>query len=160
MMGNDNNQDSKNGLISILLLIMLITGTAINNPLTSSRPYDSQSSKLISPEAHKVDARLWQDPIASVAKHVFQMKESDTDQLRKTNSFDSFIEKIPNRVDGDTNFRVVAISVFGSSYPELVEFRQRYRYAVVSALGSRSYFPQDNEHLGFFLFNTHLARVC
>jgi len=159
-MGNDNNQDSKNGLISILLLIMLITGTAINNPLTSSRPYDSQSSKLISPEAHKVDARLWQDPIASVAKHVFQMKESDTDQLRETNSFDSFIEKIPNRVDGDTNFRVVAISVFGSSYPELVEFRQRYRYAVVSALGSRSYFPQDNEHLGFFLFNTHLANNC
>lgn len=159
-MGNDNNQDSKNGLISILLLIMLITGTAINNPLTSSRPYDSQSSKLISPEAHKVDARLWQDPIASVAKHVFQMKESDTDQLRKTNSFDNFIKEIPNRVNKSNGLRVIAISVFGSSYPELVEFRQRYRYAVVSALGSRSYFPQDNEHLGFFLFNTHLANNC
>ena len=42
----------------------------------------------------------------------------------------------------------------------MVEFRQRYRYAVVSALGSRGYFPQDNEHLSFFLFGTPLANDC
>ncbi len=159
-MGNDNNQDSKNGLISVLLLIMLVTGTAINNPLTSSRPYDSQNSKLMSPEAHKVDARLWQDPIASIGKHVLQMEGSDMEQLKKTNSFDNFIKEIPNRVNESNDLRVIAISVFGSSYSELVEFRQRYRYAVVSALGSRGYFPQDNEHLQFFLHNTHLANNC
>lgn len=158
-MGNDNNQDSKNGLISILLLIMLVTGTAINNPLTSSRPYESQNSKLISPEAHKVDTRLWQDPIASIGKHILQMKKSDMDQLKK-NSFDNFIKEIPNRVNESNDLRVIAISVFGSSYSELVEFRQRYRYAVISALGSRGYFPQDNEHLDFFLFDTHLANNC
>lgn len=160
MMGNDNNQDSKNGLITILLLIMMVTGTAINNPLISSRPFESQNSKLISPETHKVDARLWQDPIASIGKHVLQMKEPDTGQLKETNSFDNFIKEIPNRVNKSNDLRVIAISVFGSSYPELVEFRQRYRYAVVSALGSRGYFSQDNEHLGFFLFNTHLANNC
>jgi len=161
MMGNDNNQDSKNSLISILLLIMMVTGTAINNPLISSRPYEPQNSKLILPEAHKVDARLWQDPIASIGKHVLQMRESDTDQLLKeTNSFDNFLKEVPNRINESNDLRVIAISVFGSSYSELVEFRQRYRYAVVSALGSRGYFSQDNEHLGFFLFNTHLANNC
>ena len=160
-MGNDNNQDSKNSLISILLLIMMVTGTAINNPLISSRPYEPQNSKLILPEAHKVDARLWQDPIASIGKHVLQMRESDTDQLLKeTNSFDNFLKEVPNRINESNDLRVIAISVFGSSYSELVEFRQRYRYAVVSALGSRGYFSQDNEHLGFFLFNTHLANNC
>lgn len=159
-MGNDNNQDSKNGLISVLLLIMLITGAAINNPLTSSLPFDSQNFKLISPEVHKVDARLWQDPIASVEKHILQIKKTGKGQWEEANSFDNFIKKIPGGVNENTGFTVIAVSVFGSSYSELVEFRQRYRYAVVSALGSRDYFPQDNEHLDFFLLNTHLANNC
>jgi|CXWL01.1.fsa_nt_gi hypothetical protein len=161
-MGNDNNQDSKNGLISILLLIMLVTGTAINNPLTSSRPYDSQNSKLISPEAHQVDARLWQDPIVAVDRHTNHLKNSGKDPEKIAYSFKDFLakEKSDNKENIYTDLRVIAISVFGSSYSELVEFRQRYRYAVISALGSSDYFPQDNEHLQFFLHNTHLANNC
>ncbi|GKS69353.1 hypothetical protein W03_13570 [Nitrosomonas sp. PY1] len=63
-MGNDNNQDSKNSLISILLLIMLATGTLIN-PLTSSRPFDPFNQKLPLLDEQKIDARLWQDPIVA-----------------------------------------------------------------------------------------------
>ena len=44
--------------------------------------------------------------------------------------------------------------MFGSSYSEPVEYRLRYRYAVVSALGSSGYTPQDNEHIKYFDLNT------
>ncbi len=147
-MAADNNHDSKTGLISILLLIMLATGTLIN-PLTSSRPHDPQyTNKLLSSDVRKVDARLWQDPIAAVERHLNQDKESEKKLLPK--SIDEFRKEIGSEIQNDTDLRIIAISVFGSSYPELTEFRQRYRYAVVSALGARGYFAQDTEHINFY----------
>lgn len=74
-MGNDNNQDSKNGLISILLLIMLATGTLID-PLTSSRPFDPLNKKLTLMDERKIDARLWQDPIAVTEQFLSNKKEA------------------------------------------------------------------------------------
>ncbi|MBY0485067.1 hypothetical protein [Nitrosomonas sp.] len=147
-MAADNNHDSKTGLIPILLLIMLATGTLIN-PLTSSRPHDSQyTNKLLSSDVRKVDARLWQDPIAAVERHLNQDKEAEKKLSPK--SIDEFRKEIGSKIQNDTDLRIIAISVFGSSYPELTEFRQRYRYAVVSALGARGYFAKDTEHINFY----------
>ncbi len=149
-MGTDNNQNSKNGLISILLLIMLVTGAAVNNPLTSSRPHDSQHTKLLSSDSGKVDARLWQDPVAAVERYINQNKDSGKKSPPETGSMSDFFKKIKGDINENAGLRIIAISVFGSSYPELTEFRQRYRYAVVSALGARKYFAQDTEHINFY----------
>ncbi|WP_394807842.1 hypothetical protein [Nitrosomonas sp.] len=149
-MGTDNNQNFKNGLISILLLIMLVTGAAVNNPLTSSRPHDSQHTKLLSSDRGKVDARLWQDPVAAVERYINQNKDSGKKSPPETGSMSDFFKKIKGDINENAGLRIIAISVFGSSYPELTEFRQRYRYAVVSALGVRKYFAQDTEHINFY----------
>lgn len=149
-MGNENNHDSKTGLISILLLILFATGTLIN-PLTSSRPHDSQSPKLFSPDVNKVDARLWQDPIAVVEKHIYQEKSNES---LKGETLDSFREKIEKQIKEDIVLKIIAISVFGGSYSELIEYRQRYRYAVVSALGAQGFSAQDTDHLNFIRLET------
>ena len=146
-MAADNNHDSKTGLLPILLLIMLATGTLIN-PLTSSRPHDPQYTKPLSSDRGKADARLWQDPIAAVERHLNQVKKPEREPLPK--SIDELRKEIGSEIQNDTDLRIIAISVFGSSYPELTEFRQRYRYAVVSALGARKYFAQDTEHINFY----------
>jgi len=152
-MGSDNNQDSKYSLIPILLLIMLTTGTLI--PLTSSRPNEPQHSKILSTDDHKADARLWQDPIVAVERNVNQLKSiqstADFDAKIERDSMDKFRDKIKEELGGsvDGALKIIAISVFGSSYSESVEFRQRYRYSVVSALGARGYSAQDTEHIKF-----------
>lgn len=149
-MGNDNNQDSKNGLISILLLIMLATGTLID-PLTSSRPFDPLNKKLSLMDERKIDARLWQDPIAVTEQFFKNNKEAERNDDRTYNSINDFTRKIKQEIgDEAVSLKVVAVSVYGSSYSEPVEYRLRYRNAVVSALGSRGYTPKDNEHIRYF----------
>lgn len=152
-MGSDNNQDSKNGLISILLLIMLATGTLID-PLTSSRPFDPFSRKQALLDEQKIDARLWQDPIAVTEQFLNNKKEIKQDDGRTYYPIHDFTRKIEQEVSGKTGLKIIAVSVFGSSYSEPVEYRLRYRYAVVSALGSSGYAPQDNEHIKYLNLNT------
>lgn len=148
-MGNDNNQDSKNGLISILLLIMLATGTLID-PLTSSRPFDPLNKKLSLMDERKIDARLWQDPIAVTEQFFKNNKEAKQNDDRAYYSINDFTRKIKQEIGGKTvSLKVVAVSVYGSSYSEPVEYRLRYRNAVVSALGSSGYTPLDNEHIKY-----------
>lgn len=153
-MGNDNNQDSKNGLITILLFIMLTTGTLID-PLTSTRPFDPQNKKLSLMDERKIDARLWQDPIAVTEQFLNNNKEAKQNDDRTYYLITEFARKIKQEIDDKTvNLKVVAVSVFGSSYSEPVEYRLRYRNAVVSALGSSGYTPQDNEHINYFNLTT------
>lgn len=152
-MGNENNHDSKNGLISILLLIMLTTGTLID-PLTSSRPYDPLNKKLLLLDEQNVDARLWQDPIGVTEQFLNNKKEAKNNDNRKYLPITGFINKIKQEINDETHLKVIAVSVFGSSYSEPVEYRHRYRYAVVSALGSSNYIAQDNEHIKYFNLNT------
>lgn len=153
-MGNENNHDSKNGLISILLLIMLTTGALID-PLTSSRPFDPLNKKLSLIDEQKIDARLWQDPIAVTEQFLSNKKEAKKNDDCDHCSITDFTQKIKQELgDKTVSLKVVAVSVFGSSYSEPVEYRLRYRYAVVSALGSSGYAPQDNEHIKYFDLNT------
>lgn len=151
-MGNDNNQDSKNGLITMLLLIMLTTGTLID-PLTSTRPFDPQNKKLSLMDERKIDARLWQDPIAVTEQFLKNRKEENQKKTDQYKLIAKFIEDIKPEISGKTSLKVIAVSIFGSSYSEPVEYRLRYRYAVVSALGSSGYAPQDNEHIKYFNLN-------
>lgn len=152
-MGNDNNQDSKNSLITILLLIMLTTGALIN-PLTSTRPFDPLNKKLSLMDEQKIDARLWQDPIAVTEQFFNNRKETKQDDNRNYFWIEEFTGRVQQRIDDKTNLKVIALSVFGSSYSEPVEYRLRYRNAVVSALGSSGYTPQDNEHINYFNLTT------
>ncbi len=156
-MGNDNNQDSKNGLISILLLIMLATGTLID-PLTSTRPFDPQNKKLSLMDERKIDARLWQDPIAVTEQFFKGNKEAKQNDDRIYYPINRFTRKVKQEISGkDVSLKIIAVSVFGSSYSEPVEYRLRYRNAVVSALGSSGFIAQDNEHIKYFNLNTGLS---
>lgn len=152
-MGNENNHDSKNGLISILLLIMLATGTLID-PLTSSRPFDPFNRKLSLLDEQKIDARLWQDPIAVTEQFHNNKKEKKQNDDCDYCPITDFTQKIQQEISDETSLKVIVVSIFGSSYSEPVEYRLRYRYAVVSALGSSDYTPQDNEHINYFNLNT------
>src|SRR5690349_21142223 len=126
-MENDNNHDAKNSLITILLLVLLTTGSLI--PLISSRPYDPQLGKVTLVDEQKADARLWQDPIAAVERHINQinqLKSTKPDPRVSSEAINVFRDKIAKKINGD--LRIIAVSVFGNAYSETVEFRQRYRY--------------------------------
>ena len=115
-MGNDGSQDSKNGLISILLLIMLATGTLID-PLTSSRPFDPFNKKLSLMDERKIDARLWQDPIAVTEQFLNNRKETEQNDGRTYHPITQFTQQIKQEIGDKTiSLKVIAVSVFGSTY--------------------------------------------
>jgi hypothetical protein len=53
---------------------------------------------------------------------------------------------------------IVGVMVFGGDYPEYAEQRRRTRYAVVSALSTASFVPEQPEGLGFIMPSAGLER--
>jgi hypothetical protein len=146
-MANDSG-GSKANLIPVVLFVLLTTGVLID-PLTSSRPNDTGYLKPARTSHDKVEARLWQDPVVAVDKHVKKLEEEKAsrgirEDTNKYNTIDHLKQNINDSV------KIVAVSVPGQSYSEAIESRQRSRYAVISALGSREYITEDGESIQYF----------
>lgn len=146
-MANDSG-GSKANLIPVVLFVLLTTGVLID-PLTSSRPNDTGYLKPARTSHDKVEARLWQDPVVAVDKHVKKLEEEKANRgiredTNKYNTIDHLKQNINDSV------KIIAVSVQGQSYSEAIESRQRSRYAVISALGSREYITGDGESIQYF----------
>ena len=147
-MTNDSG-GSKANLIPVVLFVLLTTGVLID-PLTSSRPNDTGYLKPARTSHDKVEARLWQDPVVAVDKHVKKLEEEEkagrriSENANKSNTISDLKKDIAN------NVKIIAVSVQGQSYSEAIESRQRSRYAVISALGSREYITGDGESIQYF----------
>lgn len=147
----ENNGNSSVSIVAIALLLLSATGTLIE-PLISGRPDDPG---LNSPKQAKNvelnETRLWQDPIDLKNN---QFAQESWDPCAYTNVLQQELKNFYRYRD----FSVVAISISGSSYYEIAETRRRNRFAVVSALNAKKYYPGNGEQLGYYRLKSETER--
>lgn len=123
---------------------------AINkHPLQDTRPAEPPAPIYWhSPsEIQDIEARLWDDPLAAVARVRAADPEHDKSE-RHTR------EHLKATLDRENNLsKVVVLGVFvsGAPYAEDIETRRRARYAVLAGLHKAGFVPQNPEHVGYFL---------
>jgi len=91
-----------------------------------------------------IDARLWEDPFAAVARAI-DGKSAPEEHRQLGQVCDSLRE----RVKGNVKLLVLGITVSKAPYADGEEQRRRIRYAVVSALNVSHFVPENAEHLGY-----------
>lgn len=145
-MDNNDNKEVSGLPITSIFIVLVVLGSIwfYRTPLKGTRP---AGSKDVSEITEKVQARLWQDPFAAVAKH---KKEHNSDNNDRTSTGNC--EKIDEYDNQDKKVIVLGIMVFGGPYAEDAESRLRMRYAALSALGRMEFVPEDSQHIDFFEF--------
>jgi hypothetical protein len=98
-------------------------------------------------EAQDIEARLWEDPLAAVARVRSADPAHDTSDRHKAKYLrDSLAAAGP-----PSQVLVLGVFVTGAPYAEDIEARRRARYAVVAGLHRAGFVPQNSEHVGYFL---------
>ena len=110
--------------------------------LETFRPTESEHQVHSIGNLQNVDARLWQDPFGAVAQFLDDSKQKTTQ---------TSIHDVPEFVKKSkwSKTLVIGVTLPGGRYPIEVEERRRLRYAVVAALHTAKYTPEDAEHIGY-----------
>ena len=131
------------GLIAVLVAII---GAVLwkGVPLDVRRPGVSVPLPYQEIGLQDIDARLWEDPFAAVARAI-DGKSAPEEHRQLGQVCDSLRE----RVKGNVKLLVLGITVSKAPYADGEEQRRRIRYAVVSALNVSHFVPENAEHLGY-----------
>jgi hypothetical protein len=135
-----------------ILMTLLSAGALVFShfaPLQDARPDSNEARRLLETATNQtVDARLWQDPFAAVAKAVSDQKTAF--DCGKSPSED-FCKKLPNQLDIDPKAdpSIIVATVSAAPYTEQEETRRRLRYALVSGLHAMGFVPTDAQHIGY-----------
>jgi len=111
--------------------------------LETFRPTEAEHQLPSVRDVQDVDARLWQDPFAAVARYL-----ADDPESRKSRSIQHDVSEFVNQLNRQESL-VIGVTLPGGRYPVEVEERRRLRYAVVAALHTAKYVPEDAEHVGY-----------
>lgn len=139
--------------LPIFAVLAIIVGALYvsHRPLESSRPESPADLRHLMEEEDKVDARLWQDPIEVALKHKETMHsegkagdESSNQECLSGHCVNQLSDAINETV------HVLLVMVRSGRYAEDRERRLRNRYAVLTALHSDGYAPEDPEHIRYF----------
>ncbi|QBR72208.1 hypothetical protein CU048_14050 [Beijerinckiaceae bacterium] len=101
-------------------------------------------------DAQTIDARLWQDPFAAVARIIEKLGKSERGQ-QCLNSSDKTCNSPLDSENGEETL-VIGVTVSGAPYSEDAEQRRRTRYAVLAGLERAGFVPSDARHIGYFWF--------
>jgi hypothetical protein len=125
-------------------------------PLDTSRPIEREGVSLKLQREQDVDARLWQDPLATAFAHDEQIRAIDKTKdpvtplreelLHSPRALSDTINEVKARRD---DLLVLPVFVSGGAYAEHREIRLRARRAVLEALGTNQLSPIDGEHIGY-----------
>ena len=110
--------------------------------LETFRPTESEHQVHSIGNLQNVDARLWQDPFGAVAQFLDDSKQKTTQT--SIHDVSEFVKK-----SKWSKTLVIGVTLPGGRYPIEVEERRRLRYAVVAALHTAKYTPEDAEHIGY-----------
>ncbi|WMJ07568.1 hypothetical protein [Nitrosomonas sp. sh817] len=132
-------------VVALVLLVLTASGQ-IFLPLSSARPENTDVAKDWKDNSF-TEIRLWQDPLD---KFKFGERNSDTSFLLADN--------LLNELDARKKVIVAAISIPGSSYSEMAEMRRRARFAVVSALDTEQYYPEQSNHIKLFRYKPEILK--
>jgi len=165
---NQNSFSSKAWLnIGVFTTLLLGSVWWLQSPLTSSRPRDPQTSRLIDASfpTEKPFARQWQDPFEPYYEHLKMrgLGEKGADRAKYDAQQEKFERELRKRFIDDftkhikkdckfpnDEFLLMGIMVPGGPFEDRTERRQRIRVALASAMAVGGYAPDDSEHLGLF----------
>lgn len=156
------------GAVAVVLSLLgylLITP----NAFLDERPSITQSADNDKGHPQDIDARLWQDPFDAI-KSDLEKSSTKSGKVTLTQSAGSSVQidisgtlnpedkdehgslKIRHSWPDTTKQKVTVIAamVSGGPYSEMREVRIRRRYALVSALSTLHFKPDDPEHIGYF----------
>jgi len=126
---------------SFVLFLILTWGIALVPPsLVSKRPAGELARSPEQSRDHRYESRLWQDPFEVLP--AFQKEESNAECAPLT-----CLKAARLSAAGNEETLILAVFLRGEPYPEDVENRLRSRYAVISALVSAGYTPDDGGDL-------------
>jgi hypothetical protein len=139
---------------SVIFVALVSTGFYFFHreaPLLGSRPAVTEASFPERAAPQTIDARLWQDPFAAVAKRLDKLGKRDLEQqCQKKPSDDSACNSPLTEKDKET--LVLGVTVSGAPYFEDAEHRRRTRYAVLAGLERHGFAPSDSRHIEYFLW--------
>jgi hypothetical protein len=153
-MANGSKQPTPNiGANGFIWILVVAAGTyfvANRPPLEGSRPPTVEKSIPELRGVQDIEARLWQDPFATVADRLTRFSElkpencSNPELKRKLEDHcQSPLKKAPAK-------QLLVVSVSGAPYSEDQEARRRTRYAVLAGLNAEGFAPVDSQHIGFY----------
>ncbi|MGH6835038.1 MAG: hypothetical protein ACREC9_05700 [Methylocella sp.] len=140
------------GIIVASLAVVGSLFFAHEAPLQGSRPAMSEPQFHQSATSQDIDARLWQDPFAAVAKSL----DSRGDSRNRSSAEEHCIQNPdgPHCASPLTgkheNTLVIAVTMSGAPYAEENEARRRTRFAVLAGLKRAGFVPEDAQHIGYF----------
>jgi hypothetical protein len=136
----------------ILAVPALVAGAVIlqQPPLIGSRPSATLPAMGLGAR-ETVNARLWQDPFVAVRKHLDENKGSGTKAKNDQgqNGYDP--GKLLKGFAPSSDVHLIVAMMTGGAYAGLEEYRRRQRYAIVSALDTAGFAPEDPERIGYLL---------
>src|SRR5262249_48467041 len=158
--------DKKDGAglpVALLATVLVaLAGILVGHwQLVGTRPSPSEIAGYPPGTLQDVPGRLWQDPFAAIDQYLKRPKDAaaDQDPESQRSGRERFGEVIVELNRSGTTPDVVGAMVFGGDYPEYAEQRRRTRYAVVSALSTARFVPEQPEGLGFITPSAGLHRA-
>jgi len=135
---------------AIAALVLLAAGVFVKHqsPLESSRPGGPESRTERYRDIQDLDARLWEDPFAALAR----LKKQEG-SAQPAPGADHDIGVLVRRLKTETDVQVLGVMVFGGPYIDDAESRRRTRYAVLAGLDASGYAPESSDRIGFFRNN-------
>ena len=144
--------------IVALILAAIASALFTRVPLEVPRPPPSAGVRYQEPALQDLDARLWEDPFAAVARArkdvsgaPAKQDERHTlpeicDHLRKVGEG----AKLKAHSKREAKLLVLGVMVSNAPYSDGEEQRRRIRYAVQAALNVAQFTPENAQHLGYF----------
>ena len=128
--------------------------------LVGTRPSPTEVAGYPPGTLQDVPGRLWQDPFAAIDQYLKRPKDAaaDQDPASQRSGRERHAEVIVELNKPGATADIMGVMVFGGDYPEYAEQRRRTRYAVVSALSTASFVPEQPEGLGFITPSAGLER--
>src|SRR5690242_11299056 len=152
-----------NGFIWILLVAAGTYFVAQQQvPLQGSRPATTERSISERVGEQHVDARLWQDPFATIADYLAKSpilkRENCGGESGRSKEIETYchpplktpVQPSEKAAPDALPDLTLVVSASASAYSEDQEARRRKRYAVLAGLNAEGFVPDDAQHIGFF----------
>jgi len=163
MAASEKKDGSGSGLSVAIVATVLVAFAGIlvgQWQLVGTRPSPTEIAGYPPGTLQDVPGRLWQDPFAAIDQYLKRPKDAaaDQDPASQRSGRDRLAEVMAELGKPGATTDIVGAMVFGGDYPEYAEQRRRTRYAVVSALSTASFVPEQPEGLGLILPSAGLER--
>lgn len=131
-------------------VITIVTGIVIAGwpSLDTPRPAAPGGVEVRSQVSQNVSARLWQDPLSVVLKEAGEGAFTGVPpSFSKLKNLSDALTAHPQATNCNDVLLMRVLMLHGS-YGQIIEFRGRTRFAVLTSLWTNGYAPADSDHIG------------